>query len=245
MSATRIIAGIVPPAVKGPSLKPGTIPPEKYFTFSFRYWSEPAYFGLGDVDAGWYRSLIGRLNGFSKEKVARFADDRDFQDAIRYHVVDWDLRNVPLNRSDLTWLPPAIRNNEDEFPIYQFHLSKAVGRIHGFWDSEHCFNIVLLDPLHNLQPSKDVGYVVRPTTPSHCEFSALKVALDTACAVPCAQADCEFAKSVRGVHQATNGDQCIIVAGVTLDVAQCLQELRKKKAVSISEIVAHGITFFE
>lgn len=245
MSAAKIIAGNVPPAAKGPSLKPGTIPPEKYFTFSLRYWCEVDNFGLGDVDVGWYRSVVGRLNDLSKEKVTRFVEDPAFQDAIRYHVVDWDHRNIPLTRAQLTWLPRAIRENEDEFPIYQFHVSKAVGRIHGFWDSEHCFNIVLLDPLHNLQPSKDVGYKVRPTTSSECKYSALKVALEAACAAPCLQGDCEFAKAVKGVHQAPDGDQCVIIAGVTLDVAQHLQELRKKKVVSISDIVEHGITFFE
>lgn len=245
MSDTRIITGTVPPAAKGPSLKPGTIPQEKYFTFSLRYWSEADNFGLGDVDVGWYRSLVGRLNDLSKEKVTRFVEDPGFQNALRYHVVDWDLRNVPLTRAQLTWLPRQIRENEVEFPIYQFHVSKAVGRIHGFWDSEHCFNIVLLDPLHNLQPSKDVGYRVRSTSPSECKYSALKVALDTACATSCLQANCEFSMAVKGVHQASGGDQCVIIAGITPDVAQHLQELRKKKAVSISDIVEHGITFFE
>jgi hypothetical protein len=245
MSAMKIVAGVVPPAAKGPKLKAGTIPQEKYFTFSFRYWSEAENFSLGGVDVGWYRSVIGRLNDLSKEKVARFIDDPGFQEGIRYHVVDWDRRSVPLTRADLVWLPRAIRDNEDEYPIYQFHISKAVGRIHGFWDSEFCFNVVLLDPLHNLQPSKDVGYTVRSTPRSECKYSMLKIAVDSACAASCLASGCELAKAVSGIHQATEKEQFVIIAGISFDVANHLQEVRRTKAVSISDIVEHGITYFE
>ena len=246
MSAKRsILPGKIPPPIKGPVLRPGQLPPERNFTFSFRYWQQRECFGLGNVDVGWYMSLLTRLCDLSKEKVARFVDDLDFQDAIRYHIVDWDHRNVPLQRQDLNWLPHPIRENEDEFPIYQIHISRAVGRIHGFWDSEYCFNVILLDPLHNLQPSKDVGYVVRPTTTANCEYTSMAIALEQACALPCADANCQFYKAVNTIHNRNPIDQCIVIAGVSPDVAAHLRAVRQSKNVSISEIVEHGITFFE
>ena len=91
-----------------------------------------------------------------------------------------------------------------------------------------------------------MGYRVRPTARSECKYSAIRVALDKAFTMSCRQDDCAFAKEVRDVQrQVDAGNRCIIVAGITLDVAEQLQTLRQTKLVSISDIVEHGITYFK
>jgi len=227
-----------------PELKPGTAR-RKLFTFSLRYWRQPDHFGLSGLDVSWFVSLLERLSELGAEEVSRFIEDRDFKSAIRYHVVDWDARGIPLKSDQLDWLPRDVRENPVEFPIVQFHISKAKGRVHGFWDSERCFQVVLLDPLHNLQPSKDVGYKIRPTSVASCELSSLRVALDRACQKPCLHDKCGFAEEIRVAMTAPLNEQFAVLAGLTDDVAHALSELRKNRVVSVSEIVETGIIVLE
>lgn len=243
MSSPKINPGKIPPS-REPNVKSGKAPDEKFFTFSLRYWSEAEHFGIGDAGTSWFASLFQRLHDLCREKVSRFVDDDGFQDALRYHVVDWDARGIPISRDDLKWLPPSIRDNEAEFPIVQFHVSKAVGRVHGFWDAEWCFQVVLLDPMHNLQPSKDVGYAVRPTSLAGCQYTALCAALDRARSKPCRDGGCEFAQAVLTVVPEGVSGQFIVMAAITPDVARALQDLRAQQTISMSDIVEHGITFW-
>ena len=91
---------------------------------------------------------------------------------IRFHPISWDAKNIPIARSELDWLGDY---SSDDFPLVQFHLSKAMGRVVGFFDEDHVFNVVLLDPLHNLQPAKGFGYRVRASHISQCELTKLTV----------------------------------------------------------------------
>ncbi|MBS1206152.1 MAG: hypothetical protein H6R25_3051 [Proteobacteria bacterium] len=49
------------------------------------------------------------------------------------------------------------------------YCSKSLGRVVGFWDEQQIFNIVLLDPLHNIQATQShnyrVDYCARLETP--------------------------------------------------------------------------------
>lgn len=56
--------------------------------------------------------------------------------------------------------------------MYQFQLSTSKGRVVGYWD-KNIFNIVLLDPEHNLQPSKDHNYSVDQCFPIKNEYEEL------------------------------------------------------------------------
>ena len=243
MCPVRIDPGAVPPSAQR-RLALGAVPPERHFTFSLRYWMQVESFGLGDVDSGWFISFLDRLHDLCKEKVGRFLDDRDFQDAIRYHVVDWDARSIPISRQNLSWLPVDIRDNEVEFPIVQFHVSRAMGRVHGFWDRDGCFQIVLIDPMHNLQPSADTGYRVRRTSIAECKYSAFRIAIDRACARPCSDTSCELSRSIADVLAEPVAGDYVILAGITADVASRLEELRRGRVISMSEIIEHGITFW-
>lgn len=243
MSKPQINPGQVPPA-RAPEIKRGRPDPEKYFTFSFRYWKERDHFGVDAVESSWFPSLLARLCELGKEKVTRFFDDPSFKDAIRSHAVNWDARNIPIQLDYLDWLPRSVRENSDELPLVQFHISKALGRVHGFWDENWCFQVVLLDPLHNLQPSKDVGYKVRPTTLAGCQYSALRVAIDRACDKRCSNQTCELSNELRALCPESVEGQTVVVAGMTEDVAASLAELRLNQPVSVSDIIEYGIEFW-
>lgn len=244
MSKPKINPGTIPPS-RVPEVRSGRPDPEKYFTFSFRYWKETDNFGVGSVENSWFASLLERLRDLGRERITRLFEDPGFKDALRSHPVNWDAKNIPVQLPDLDWLPASVRENQDEFPIIQFHVSKALGRIHGFWDADWCFQIVLLDPLHNLQPSKHVQYAVRSTEVSSCEYSALRAAIDQVCQSPCVTAGCDFARQVSLVGPELADGQVVIVAALPQDVAEQFGKLRAKKVVSISDVLAHGILFFD
>jgi hypothetical protein len=153
----------VSPIGKKPVLgKVRTHTPPSRWCFSFRFWNQAEHFGLGGKDASWFISLIKRLQQISTESVDDFIGDAQKQKSMRYHKVNWGQTNIPIQRSNLEWLPTVYRNNDDDYPIYQFSISTGHGRIAGFWE-ENIFNVVLIDPYHNLQPSKEYDYKVTPT----------------------------------------------------------------------------------
>ena len=244
MSKPKIDPGTVPPP-RVPEVRKGRPDAEKYFTFSFRYWKEVENFGVGSQDASWFSSLLARLRDLGSEKITRLFEDPSFKDTLRSHRVDWGAKNIPVQLEDLNWLPASVRENQDEFPIIQFHVSKALGRVHGFWDAEWCFQIVLLDPLHNLQPSEYSAYKVRSTDISNCQYSALRTALDQVCETPCSQACCEFARRVHTVTPEAVDGHIVIVAALEENVAGDLATLRAASTASISDILSHGILFFD
>jgi hypothetical protein len=201
---------------------------------------------VGDQGREWFIALLNRLRELCREKVDRFFQDYTFQDQIRFHEVDWSAASIPIQRTDLLGLPTNIRTNDEDYPIFQFHLSKGTGRIHGFWDTNYCFQVILLDPFHNLQPSKAVQYEVRPTVFGRCEYSLLKTAVDEANEQNCIGTECPLAKQLREVHRRSEEQKTVVIARITSDVAKELSDLRAQgNETSISEIVSFGISFFE
>lgn len=164
-----VLGATTPPKAGRP--QPGRVPQKEKWVFSFRFWRQIDNFQIGDVPHNWFVSLLNRLAEMSRIDKEDIFRDTVMQDAIRFHVIDWDAKNVPLKRADIDWLEKDILDNEAEFPFYQFHVSKALGRIVGFFDENQIFNIVLLDPNHNLQPSKFNDYRIRPTVAGACQFS--------------------------------------------------------------------------
>lgn len=90
--------------------------------------------------------------------------------AIRFHPIDWEAKNIPIKRADIDWLGD---HSGQEFELMQFHISKSKGRVVGFFDQESVFYIVLLDPLHNLQPAGDYKYRVRASHIADCEITRI------------------------------------------------------------------------
>lgn len=72
-----------------------------------------------------------------------------------------------------------ILDNEEDYPFFQFQISKGLGRVIGFWSEDYrFFYIVLLDPKHNMQPAGDYNYKVDNTSIEFCEFSSLLMDID-------------------------------------------------------------------
>jgi len=129
-------------------------------SFGFSYFKQIEYFGLNRSSTSWSVSFLERLSVLSKEKWDDLTGDPTKAQSFRFHSVDWNAKRAPIAQKDLTWLPQDYISNPD-FPFYQFHVSKALGRFMGFRDEAGVFQIVLVDPLHNLQPTKVYGYRVR------------------------------------------------------------------------------------
>lgn len=140
-------------------------PQNRKLSFSFAYFYQYPYFGLSTEKANWFVSFIERLKDLS-DKSLGIMGDYTARDLYRIHPVDWSQPNIPIQRKDLTSVPLVYRDNEDDYPFLQFTISKSRGRVAGFFDEESSvFYIVLLDPKHNLQPTKDHGYKVDDTNP--------------------------------------------------------------------------------
>lgn len=164
MSAASIKSNPIPearPRLRGQIPKLDKIPPKKNFTYSFEYWQQHEYFGLKceKVDASWLVALLEQLRLLSKEEIDEVIKYK--RDALRFHEIDWDWTNVPIKKSDINWLHKDI--SIDELEICQVQISRAEGRIVGFFDDQGVFCVILLDPMHNLQPSKYNDYKIRPT----------------------------------------------------------------------------------
>ncbi|RYZ84329.1 MAG: hypothetical protein EOP06_18260 [Proteobacteria bacterium] len=160
----------------------GNEPPQKCLSFSFRYWRQIDNFGFSGagLEIKWFVSLLEQLQNLSAEFVddIRRGGNSHKVERLRYHDVNWSQKNIPIARTDLNWLPKDVLENEEEFSFYQFQISMGTGRFMGFWDALDVFNIVLLDPMHNLQPSKDYNYKVDPCYPQRGQYQEAAFLID-------------------------------------------------------------------
>lgn len=146
-----------------------------YLTFSFRYCSQQEYFGIGEQDAAWFANLQDRLKDLSG-KTGAIVEDKKAVNDYRLHPINWD--KSPIKKEDLTSVPEVLRNAAEDDFFWQFQLSKGTGRVVGFFnESMTVFYIVLLDPKHNIQPSKDYGYQVDDTKISLTEYERVQMRL--------------------------------------------------------------------
>jgi hypothetical protein len=165
------VAGSIPPAV--PTPKTGTVPPKTKWRFSLRFWRQVNYFGIDQCDKSWFVSLLERLVDLSSSDIEDLTTGRSAS-GIRFHPIDWEKKNIPIARKDIDWLGNYA---SEDFDFVQFHISKALGRVVGFFDEEKVFNVVLLDPFHNIQPSGTFNYRVRATHVSQCQLTKLTVTM--------------------------------------------------------------------
>lgn len=164
-----VLGSTYPPKAGRPEI--GRPPRREKWVFSFRFWRQIENFQIGELKTTWYISLLQRLADVSAIDRDELFRDVGLQDGLRFHEINWKSKNVPISREDIDWLDRDYLENEAEFPFYQFHVSKALGRIVGFFDEKQIFNIVLLDPNHNIQPSNFNDYKIRPTIAGSCQFS--------------------------------------------------------------------------
>jgi hypothetical protein len=230
-------------AISPPEPKP---PAPKRWTFSFRHWRQIEYFGLDRTDSGWFASLLQKLTVLSEEEVDRFICDSHKLDVWRYHRIDWGHKNIPIQPKDLSWIPKEITNNKEEFILVQFQISTGLGRVVGFWDRDYIFNIVLLDPLHNLQPSKDHNYRVDPCSPLSCDYTKLLHSLDSILESYCKDLDCNIAKYIQNIPNSReslkhNNVLMIKTTDEDIDIAQSL--INEGKIKTFSDLFRDGLKY--
>jgi hypothetical protein len=168
----RPAAGRVPAKSPAPVLR--KVPEKRRFNFSFRFFKQSRYFGLGACEGAWFVSLLEKLAELSGKYFEDIMKNSAEKDTWRFHPLNWSQLYMPIKRTDLDWVDRKYLDNEDDYDFLQFQLTTSLGRIIGFWDDTNppIFNIVLLDPLHNAQPTKRFDYRVRETTVAKGEFSA-------------------------------------------------------------------------
>lgn len=148
--------------------------------FSFLHFKQIENFGIGNCSSKWHISLIERLSTLENMTTQEVLEDNRGSSSLRCHPIDWSNKNVPITRTDLTWLPSEILKNDSEFPIMQFALTIGTGRIIGYFDKDtSVFYIVLLDPEHNIQPAKKHNYQIQPTTKGISQYDDLLTKVDS------------------------------------------------------------------
>jgi len=158
--------------------------------------------------------------------------------SLRCHHIKWDNKNIPLQRKDIDWLPDEISNNEDDFPIVQISISKGTGRIIGFFERDiSVFHIVMLDPNHNLQPSKFHNYQVQSTLMGESQYDKLLGKLErVASIVSSCDKNCELHNHINDMNSLHEN---IIYFGLEDSYHDEFLKLSEKH--SVSEIIEYGI----
>lgn len=142
--------------------------------FSFLHFRQITNFEIGDCSSKWHVSLINRLSTLGNMTTQEVLEDNRGSEALRCHPIEWSQKKIPIVKSDLSWLPSGILDNDSDFPIMQFSLTTGTGRIIGYFDRDtSIFYIVLLDSKHNIQPSKKNNYQIQPTTKGVSQYDDL------------------------------------------------------------------------
>lgn len=211
------------------------------WVFSFRFWKQIDYFGLGQCDKGWFVSLLDKLADLSKEAIDDFRSCSRTRGHWRYHEIDWTHKNIPIQREELVWLDPDYLSNADEYPLYQFQISRALGRVIGFWDENQIFNIVLLDSLHNMQPAKKFDYRVSKTTVLPCLYSSLIEDVKAAKRITCIGEQCPVHAAISRLPR-NDHSHTVTILQLSDDVKQNLDTLIElQSTISTEDIVKAGV----
>jgi hypothetical protein len=159
--------------------------------------------------------------------------------ALRCHPIDWSAKNIPIQRKDLDWLPKEILDNETDFPIMQFSITKSTGRIVGYFDRDSSiFHIVLLDPEHNIQPAKKTNYQIQPTTKGLSQYDDLLNKLERIKSIvsDCSDKKCKLHSHISVIEELHDN---IVYIGLDNDFYSTYQEILKK--IPLQKILENGI----
>lgn len=231
------VRGDVPPRGKAPNI--GVAPAQRRIAFSFRFWGQIDYFGLDGVSAKWFVSLLQKLQELSKYRVEDFLTVGETRHQWRYHEIDWTAEAVPIRHDNCAWIG-ADYMNDVEYPFMQFQVSTALGRVVGFWDEEKAFNIVLLDPMHNIQPSRKHNYTVRECYPAHGEYANLLARLDRLQSATCGSAECGASAAIAQLGSSVVNS--VVVVGLDdADIGNINAIREEWETVSMSDIFKRGV----
>lgn len=210
-----------------------------YWSFGFKFYKQIDLFGFSNIEMEWFTSVFERLRDTSKMEYTGMTGV--LENGYRYHIINWDSKKCPLIRDQFDWIDSNYLHNEIEYPFCQFHVSKGKGRIIGFWDENNIFQIILLDPLHNLQPSSKVNYEIRDTFPIMSEYDSLLVDVQKILQKPCNHDDCSTVKELQSLPNRLN-DSNIILAHLDDSYFEEYSKISKEK--TISQILEAGILHY-
>lgn len=214
----------------------------KTWAFSFRFWRQIEYLGVGGGPAGWFVSLLEQLSELSREPIDDLQTNVLKQRALRYHEINWDQKNIPIQRGDLHWLDRDYLENGTEYPIVQVTISKAMGRIIGFWDERDVFNIVLLDRMHNIQPVAAFDHRVRNTAEVRTHYADLIAQVQRVQQEWCETSECPLHKAALRLPIGPEHKYELLILQVADSSMEFAEQLMKSRTVdSFCEIFETGI----
>jgi hypothetical protein len=214
----------------------------KHWCFSFRFWNTTDLFNVPASKPNWLVSVVERLRDLSRVQVDEFDGNPQLKRWYRYHGIDWTAKNVPIQRSEFKWVGKDYLDSPEDYPFMQFQISKGLGRIVGFWDEDGVFNILLFDPLHNIQPSKDFSYQVRSAVPVlACEYTTLLMELETAKQQQCESQTCGFHSAVQKVPSEAHQHAVLIIKLDEDTDKEARKLIESGVAKSMHDIIVSGV----
>lgn len=102
-----------PKHIQNKTISPIAKEPEEKasWSFSFRFWKQIDCFGLDKSQSKWFVSLLEKLKELSVESLDDFLCDSSKRDSYRFHTINWNQKNIPIQRSDLTWIDSDYLSN--------------------------------------------------------------------------------------------------------------------------------------
>lgn len=216
---------------------------ERVWTFSFKYFRQKNHFGFDKATVPWFVSILERLSNVSLLDV----DALTFQplkEAYHYHKVNWKQKNIPIQRADFDWVDEVYRDNDTDYPFYQFYISGAMGRIVGFFDEKKIFNVLFFDRYHNIQPLKSVGYRVTSCFPEDSEIEGLRKAISGLASVSHSNCgdDCGNREHIAALIEPEHEDAAVVY--VSLETHQKIFALLNEgRFDSVDQLIEYGIEY--
>ncbi len=124
----RKIANYYDDSLRDPTLK---------FSFRFLDFTDPL-FQIDHCESGWFKQLLERKKNYCTMHPIKIKMGGD---STRCHPIDWSETKKPSGFN--------IKGFSEDVEAHQLTISQSHGRIVGFF-TEDVFNVVWLDPDHNL-----------------------------------------------------------------------------------------------
>lgn len=231
-----------PQAIHTKGIKPNKSVQPIGFTFGFTYWQERKYLGIGECSNAWFTSLIQRLRDLGKESIQSLIESK----GAHFHPVGFEQshKDCPITRQQaLEMIPEAY---QDDCVFYQFALSASTGRVVGFFDDRQSFQIILLDPKHNIYPYYKHEVRVDSTLMSKTDYIGLINLLDDLRDSQLCGDSCEVKQLLRTIPEYRMGkaDTITLMVQISLQDLETLQILLESKYLSIQELLLQNLIHF-